>query len=113
MWPDTNGKATPLFMAKRSQYYLAKFKWFDKLRPVSPEDIFVVSDAMEEVMSTAERPLVKPRISLKVIKPSTPPPPALVSTGGEVSDEEAEISESASAAPSEAEAAEPVDTIVH
>lgn len=74
MWPDTNGKATPLFMAKRSLYYLAKFKWFGDLRPVSPEDIFVVSDAMEDVMSSAERPAVKPRVSKNVIRRMTTAP---------------------------------------
>lgn len=74
MWPNTNGVATPLFMAKRSLYYLAKFKWFDYLRPVSPEDIFIVSDEMEELMSTAERPAVVPRVSKTVIKRPQPAP---------------------------------------
>lgn len=77
MWPDTNGKATPLFMAKRSQYYLAKFKWFGDLRPISPDDIFVVSEAMENVMSTAERPVVKPRESKTVIRRTTVAPPVV------------------------------------
>lgn len=56
MWPETTGTATPLFMAKRSLYYLAKFKWFGVLRPTSPEDIFNISPEMDELMQNAERP---------------------------------------------------------
>ncbi len=79
MWPETTGTATPLFMAKRSLYYLAKFQWFEEMRPVSPSDIFVVPDYMEEIMSTAERPQKPER--KPVLKPSTlmapEPQPAL------------------------------------
>lgn len=56
MWPETTGTATPLFMAKRSSFYLNKFDWFEDMRPVSPADVFVIPEAMEEIMSTAERP---------------------------------------------------------
>lgn len=56
MWPQTTGTATPLFMAKRSQYYLNRFKWFESIRPTSPDDIFIISDEMDEIMSSAERP---------------------------------------------------------
>ena len=55
LWPETTGKATPLFLAKRSQYFLAKFKWFDAIRPRSPHDIFVIPDEMEEMMRAAGR----------------------------------------------------------
>lgn len=71
MWPETNGTATPLFMAKRSLYYLPKFKWFGDIRPASPDDVFTVPDEMEELMSTAERPLAVPRIAT-VVHPKTP-----------------------------------------
>ncbi len=40
MWPQTSGTATPLFLARKSQYYLPKFQWFDKRRPVDKDDIF-------------------------------------------------------------------------
>ena len=56
MWPETTGTATPLFMAKRSLYYLGKFRWFEALRPTSPGDVFIIPEEMEEIMSTAERP---------------------------------------------------------
>lgn len=56
MWPETTGHATPLFIAKKSLYYLPKFKWFGDMRPTSPEDIFIVPEAMEQAMLDAGRP---------------------------------------------------------
>ena len=56
MWPETTGAATPLFLAKKSNFYLPKFKWFDGIRPTDRNDIFVIPPAMEQLMSTAERP---------------------------------------------------------
>lgn len=56
MWPETTGQATPLFIAKKSSYFLPKFKWFGDMRPSSPEDIFTVPDAMEQIMLDAGRP---------------------------------------------------------
>lgn len=56
MWPQTTGTATPLFMARRSSFFLPKFKWYEGVRPTSPDDIFVVPDEMEELMLNAERP---------------------------------------------------------
>lgn len=55
MWPETTGAATPLFLAKKSIYFLPKFKWFDGMRPMSPADIFVIPPAMEDLMMEAGR----------------------------------------------------------
>ena len=55
MWPETTGQAIPLFIAKKSSYFLPKFKWFGDMRPTSPEDIFTVPEAMEQVMLEAGR----------------------------------------------------------
>ncbi|MCH5226701.1 MAG: hypothetical protein J1F16_02625 [Muribaculaceae bacterium] len=33
MWPEVSGTVTPLFMIKRNQMYLQKFKWWGFLRP--------------------------------------------------------------------------------
>ena len=33
MWPEVSGSVTPLFMVKRSQQYLPRFKWWGFLRP--------------------------------------------------------------------------------
>lgn len=55
MWPQTTGAATPLFLAKKSNYFLPKFKWYDGMRPSSPADIFFIPAAMEELMRQAGR----------------------------------------------------------
>lgn len=52
MWPESNGKATPLYLAKRSMLYLPKFKWYAGLRPKDPDDIFVIPAEMEELMNS-------------------------------------------------------------
>ena len=50
MWPETTGTATPLFIARKSLYYLPKFKWFEERRPLNKDDIFTKEeDAAEEV----------------------------------------------------------------
>lgn len=54
-WPQTTGTATPLFLAKKSIYFLPKFDWFEDMRPLSPDDIFVVPPSMEERMMSAGR----------------------------------------------------------
>ena len=40
MWPETTGKATPLYLAKRSAYYLPMFRWYEPLRPMAPAEVF-------------------------------------------------------------------------
>ncbi len=40
MWPDVSGQVTPLYLLKKSQLYLPQFRWYDALRPKSPDDIF-------------------------------------------------------------------------
>ena len=51
MWPESKGTVTPLFISKKSQYLLPKFKWFDGVGPDSPESIFTVPQEMEDMMS--------------------------------------------------------------
>lgn len=51
MWPETSGTVTPLYLAKKSLYYLSKFKWYTGIRPVSPEDVFIVPPEMEALMN--------------------------------------------------------------
>lgn len=52
MWPDVSGNVTPLYLSKRTQFYLKDFGWYETLRPTSPEDIFVYPPDMEKFMST-------------------------------------------------------------
>ncbi len=55
MWPQTTGKATPLFLVRRNMYYLPKFQWYDDMRPLDKEDVFLVPQAMEDLMREAGR----------------------------------------------------------
>lgn len=55
MWPETTGTATPLFMARRSIFFLPKFKWYEEMRPTSPDDIFTVPKMQEDLMAEAGR----------------------------------------------------------
>ena len=52
MWPDVSGNVTPLYLSKRSQYYLKDFGWYETLRPTGPDDIFNYPRDMERFMST-------------------------------------------------------------
>ena len=52
MWPDVSGNVTPLYLSKRTQFYLKDFGWYETLRPTSPEDIFVYPPDMERFMNT-------------------------------------------------------------
>ena len=54
MWPDVSGNVTPLYLSKKSQYYLKGFGWYDALRPKNPEDIFIYPKEMEQLMNTEE-----------------------------------------------------------
>ncbi len=49
MWPQTTGKVTPLYLARRANYFLPKFRWYEALRPMSPDDVFVYPPEMAEL----------------------------------------------------------------
>lgn len=40
LWSQTNATVTPLYLAKKSIFFLPAFKWEGDFRPVSPDDIF-------------------------------------------------------------------------
>ena len=54
MWPETTGKATPLFLMRKNQLYLPKFQLFKGIRPTSPSDVMVVPEAMEALMRESD-----------------------------------------------------------
>ncbi|MBQ9555822.1 MAG: hypothetical protein IJV05_06330 [Muribaculaceae bacterium] len=54
MWPEVSGKVTPLYLARKSDLYLPQFKWYDQLRPMSPDDIYDVSEELKQLMRTIE-----------------------------------------------------------
>ena len=62
-WPETSTKITPLYLAKRNSYFLPKFKWFEFIRPKSPEDVFVIPEEMVDLIRSADP-----------LKPTTPGP---------------------------------------
>lgn len=51
MWPEVTGNVTPLYLARRTQYYLPGFAWYDILRPQNPEDIFIIPEEMKELFN--------------------------------------------------------------
>lgn len=53
-WPETNSTVTPLYLAKRGSYFLPKFQWYEDIRPISPEDVFVIPQEMIDLISKAE-----------------------------------------------------------
>lgn len=53
-WPETTSKVTPLYLAKRNSYFLPKFKWYEDIRPRSPEDVFSMPEEMLELFRQAD-----------------------------------------------------------
>ncbi len=50
MWPETTGTVTPLFLAKRSLFFLPKFRWYTGMRPASPADVMIIPKEMDELI---------------------------------------------------------------
>lgn len=55
MWPEVNGKVSPLYLLKKSEMFLPEFKWHEALRPKTPDEIFDVSDDMKKLMAEPEK----------------------------------------------------------
>lgn len=55
MWPEVSGNVTPLYLAKRSQYFLKDFGWYETLRPKDPDDIFNYPEEMSTLLDKAEK----------------------------------------------------------
>ena len=51
MWPQPVAKVVPLYKAKKRDLYLEGFQWYGAIRPKNPEDIFVISAEMEEMLN--------------------------------------------------------------
>ena len=54
VWPEPTGNLTPIYLAKRNTYYLQQFKWYEALRPKSPEDIFIIPAEMEQLFQSPD-----------------------------------------------------------
>lgn len=59
VWSQSNGTVTPLYLAKKSLFYLPRFKWYESIRPKSPEDVMIVPPEMEELFRSA--PVIQTR----------------------------------------------------
>lgn len=66
MWPETNGKVTPLYLAKKTSYFLPKFRWYETLRPTDPEDVFNYPTEMQQLFDAGV--LGTPRPDAKTIR---------------------------------------------
>lgn len=53
MWPEVTGRVTPLFLLRRSNLYLPGFRWFAKLRPAYPDDIFFSDPELMQQLDAA------------------------------------------------------------
>lgn len=53
IWAQSSGTVTPLYLAKKSLFFLPKFKWYEAIRPKYPMDVFNVSPEMEELLNSA------------------------------------------------------------
>lgn len=50
MWPDVNGRITPLYLSRKGDLYLPQFQWLEPLRPQKPDDIFNISDELKSLL---------------------------------------------------------------
>ena len=54
LWPDVTGKVTPIYMARKSQYYLKGFNWYGDIRPKDKNDIYEVPAEMKALFEAPE-----------------------------------------------------------
>lgn len=62
MWPDVTGTATPLYLAKKSIFYLSNFQWYEALRPKNKDDIFNIPPEMEALLNEPDPSVRKRRV---------------------------------------------------
>lgn len=53
LWPETPGTVNPLYLAKRSSYFLPKFQWYDDMRPRTPAEVFIRPQSMIDLLDSA------------------------------------------------------------
>ncbi len=63
VWDQSNGTLTPLYLAKRSTFYLPQFKWYEILRPKDPMDVY--NEPPEMVAQLNSAPTGRQRLSSK------------------------------------------------
>ncbi len=65
IWPQPQGTLTPMNMISPEQLYLPAYRWFEELRPVSPDDIYrrPEPEQTEEAATTGEEKKTKHRFN--------------------------------------------------
>ncbi|MDE6199073.1 MAG: hypothetical protein K2G06_04450 [Muribaculaceae bacterium] len=53
LWSETNATVTPLYLAKKSIFFLPAFKWNAVHRPENPDDIFDFPESLQELFDAA------------------------------------------------------------
>lgn len=53
LWPETNATVTPLYLAKKSLFFLPAFKWYGQFRPATPDDIFDFPEDLQLLFDAA------------------------------------------------------------
>ncbi len=64
MWPEVTGTVTPLYLARKSIYYLSNFHWYEALRPKDKEDIFVIPPEMEALFKEPDPSLRRRKVNM-------------------------------------------------
>ncbi len=60
LWSETNATVTPLYLAKKSIFYLRQFRWYETFRPTDPEDIFNFAPELLDLFDEARRAVGAP-----------------------------------------------------
>lgn len=86
LWPETTGNVTPLYLARRSSYYLPKFRWYGSFRPLSPDEVFDNPPGMDQLLSSPDDGVGARRMSNSVppTRPLTPRVPEKTFTSDEI-----------------------------
>lgn len=73
VWPQVKSVITPLYLAKRSIFFLPAFRWLEILRPISPEDVFYIPAEMREYLSEPEEQIIRGKEQKKLTLNEIPP----------------------------------------
>ncbi len=63
MWPEVTGTVTPLYLARKSIYYLSNFHWYEALRPKNKDDIFVIPPEMDALLNEPDPSLRRRKVN--------------------------------------------------
>ncbi len=63
LWPEVTGTVTPLYLARKSIYYLSNFNWYEALRPKDKEDIFVIPPEMDALLNEPDPSLRRRKVN--------------------------------------------------